>query len=143
MKYLIERAHMIYYGQRSRNTVEYNRADFTYWWIGNYKKKKWKRPHCGRIDHSKGYSFGNIVMQEQADNNRERNERRGNPGKTHRAVKSYTHDGKFLKKFKSKREAAKHYGVNEKTIWNHCHQRSIKFHNGPIRETRKVTFKWA
>lgn len=140
---LVKRAYWIYHGQKNRNKVYYSTREFIYWWLINFKKKKWKRPHCGRIDHSKGYCLSNIIMQEQSENSKERNARRGNPCSTHRAVKAYTHSGKFIKEFKSKVAAAKYFNINEKTIYNHCEKVSKQFNNGPITKARKVTFQWA
>lgn len=143
VSYDVLRGIWIYDAQCKRNTVEYTKRAFLGWWLYHLKRKKWKRPHCARFDHDKGYSFDNMEMQEQAENNRERNARRGNPCNNHRAVVALTHSGEKLKEFKSKTEAAKFYGVSEKTVYNHCHRRTSNFNNGPISKAREVTFQWA
>lgn len=143
MKPEAKKAYEIWSQQVKRNTREYSSREFVAWWLQNIKKKKWKDPTCGRIDHSKGYSFDNIIMQERVDNIRERNTRLGNPGNRHRSVTSYTHQGRKLKTFKSKVEAAAYYKINVKTVYNHCMRRTKAFHNGPRSKAREVTFKWS
>lgn len=64
-----------FYGQTKRNIVGYSVYQFLYWWAVNYKTKVWSKPTTGRIDHSKGYFFGNIEMQESSVNTAERNSR--------------------------------------------------------------------
>lgn len=122
------RAYYIYTKQCMRNTVTYTRKEFINWWLQHINKKDWVCASCGRIDHSKGYSFDNIEMQELSDNVKERNARLGNPGKSHRKVKAIcTKTGVVLKLFNSKRDAAKFYIVSEKTIYNHANARTKQF----------------
>lgn len=49
----------------------YGAREFVGWWLENLKSFTGQRPTTGRIDHSKGYSFDNIEMQEMAMNSRE------------------------------------------------------------------------
>lgn len=136
---------MIWRGQRKANRIGnlYSHVDFIRWYIKEFSKKKWKRAHVARLDHSKPYSFENIEMQEQAENNRERNARRGNPCATHRPVKAFGTLTREIIYFASKREAAKYYGISEKTIYNHCMGRTKQhFKFGPQKGVR-VRFEWA
>lgn len=68
-------------------------------------------------------------MEELADNNRERNVRRGNPGRSHRKVTAWI---KGSRQFKSKVEAAKFYGVDVKTVYNQC-EGKVKFSRSGVR----------
>ena len=102
--------------------VEYTVREFIGWYLENIKGKKFKKRHVGRIDHSKNYSLDNIELQEASDNVKERNNRLGNPGKTHRKVIAIVGNKKY--KFDTKKEAAIFFKCNEKTIYNHCMNRS-------------------
>ena len=53
-------------------TVDYTLREFVGWWLENIEGQSFKNPSCGRIDHSKGYFFGNIEIQELSENSRER-----------------------------------------------------------------------
>jgi len=133
-------AYTIYYAQKKRKGVRYKFREFCYWYVKNLKKKTWEYPHVGRIDHSKPYSFDNIVMQEITENSIERNARLGNPGKTHRKVKAKSNGKIFL--FPTKQAAAAHFKVSEKTIYNHCQKRTTQhFRFGP-KTGRTVRFSW-
>lgn len=83
----VKRAHQSFHDQRSRCynknhplyrnygalgfKVEYTSREFIGWWLENSAKKDWKKSVAGRIDHSRGYSFDNIVMQEACENSKE------------------------------------------------------------------------
>lgn len=56
-----------YYGAKGIK-VNIPVREFIGWWLLNIRKKEWKRPSVGRIDHSGNYEFGNIEMQELSDN---------------------------------------------------------------------------
>lgn len=45
--------------------------EFMGWWMKELETFNGKIPTCGRIDHSKAYSWDNFVMQDMADNSRE------------------------------------------------------------------------
>ncbi len=45
--------------------------EFMGWWLEALKLFTGTTPTCGRIDHSRGYSWGNFEMQDMADNSRE------------------------------------------------------------------------
>ena len=75
-------------------TVEYSSREFVTWWLHNLEKRKWNKPTCGRIDHSKGYNFSNIEMQESIDNTMEMVDRLGKvAGVTKRKVVMLDDDG--------------------------------------------------
>jgi len=138
-----KQAYEIWGSQKTRNSREYSSRKFVAWWLSNLKKKNWSHPQCGRIDHSKGYFFGNIQMEERSDNTKERNARRGNPSRSHKAVEAVHRKTGKIKRFKSKVEAATFYSVSEKTVYNHCHGKSLNFVNGPLSSAREVRFRWA
>lgn len=141
---IARKAYEIWRGQRKAHRIgnTYSNVDFIRWYVREFKKKKWKRPHVARFDHAKPYSFDNIEMQEQAENNRERNARRGNPCSTHRQVHAHQPFLRTILLFASKRDAAAYFGVSEKTVYNHCQGRTKspgKF--GP--RMKDVYFTWA
>jgi len=75
------------------------------------------------------------------DNIKERNRRLGPPCKT-RAVRAYVPGvGTFI--YPSQLEAALSFGINQKTVWNRLHKRTIKTNNGPRNLSRDVVFSWA
>lgn len=121
----------------------YTSREFITWWLENLSKKKWKKPTCGRLDHAKGYKFGNIEMQELADNVKERNDRLGNPGRTSKPVYSVSGSGKDIRRFRSKTEASIFYGINVKTVYNLCQNKWGISNYGPSSGRTGVTFRWA
>lgn len=50
---------------------EMNAREFIGWWLASLQTFGGTRPTCGRIDHSLGYRWDNIEMQDMADNSRE------------------------------------------------------------------------
>lgn len=141
---VLQRGLWIFYSQKYRNGVRYSLGEFVYWWVFNPERKKIKpssHAHVGRINHRKPYSFDNILIQTLVENNRERNLRRGNPGKTHRKVKAIGPRG-GVKIFPTEISAATYYGIDRKTIWNRCNYRTTKTHNGPKNKSRDVRFEW-
>lgn len=122
----------------------YSSRDFIGWWLREIAKRpSWRRPTCGRKDHSRGYSFGNIQLEEQSENTAERNSRHGNPGRKHHAVVSFDlSTGQDVKHFASKVEAAAYHDVSEKTVYNHCMGRTKQlFKFGPTHK-HPVGFRW-
>jgi hypothetical protein len=62
--------------KRNGYSVEYDSRSFINWWLREYAKRKtWHKPSVNRIDHSKGYSFKNIFLDERSVNTAERNTR--------------------------------------------------------------------
>jgi hypothetical protein len=51
--------------------------EFVGWWLNELQTFKGTIPTCGRIDHSKGYSWDNFKMQDMAENSRENAKRIG------------------------------------------------------------------
>ena len=147
----VRKAHQSWSQQRVRSKrrgweVGYTSREFIGWWLVQMRSKaKWKCPTVGRIDHAKGYYFGNVRLEEKADNIRERNARRGNPSRSHRAVKSVSiASGRVLRRFVSKVEAAAHYGADPKTVYNHCTGRTKRpFKFGPKTRALEVLFQWS
>jgi hypothetical protein len=143
MTKLARRAYWIWLNQKAREGVLYTSRQFIFWYLKEYRKKRWVRAHVGRRDHSKPYSFDNVDMIEQAENNRERNARCGNPGKMHKKVKSFDKKGRFLRQFRSKVEAARFYGLSEKSVYNKCEKITADFSlSGPPSILREITFRW-
>ncbi len=130
--------------QGARNSRGYSSREFVSWWLHEMQQKlRWKCPSVSRIDHTQGYFFGNIRLEEKADNIRERNARCGNPGRKHKAVRAFTWEGQ-QKVFPSKVAAGSFYGIDTKTIYNHCQRRTKTFFQfGPITSARGVRFEWA
>lgn len=125
--------------------VLYSTDAFVEWYVKNYPRApgKWT---VGRIDHSDDYCFDNIRFELVGDNVKERNARLGNPGRTHRAVEAFNAvTGKPLKKFTTKQDAAAHYGVSQKTVYNHCEGvTKSAFKYGPKNVTAEgVRFRWS
>lgn len=110
-------------------TVEYGSREFVGWWIYNLSLKDWKKPTCGRIDHSKGYSFDNIKMEELADNSKEVFERLGSRRPKIPCVLYNPKTGNELIVFKSRVDAAKNIGKNSSLITMLC--------NGTAKQTRE------
>jgi hypothetical protein len=146
---LAVRAYVVWCGQKKRakwkykilNGREYSAREFIPWWITEFEKKEWVWPTVGRIDHSKGYSFDNIRMEEMSDNVKERNTRLGNPGRTHRKILCVTPT--YQIECDSKRSAALWFGISEKTVYNHCQGRTKQaWKYGPRKEKERVIFSW-
>lgn len=133
----------VWRGQRKREGVLYPAAAFMAWYVREYrKKKKWKRAHVARKDHSKPYSFDNVELQEQAENNRERNARRGNPTRRWPVTATHIKTGE-VKEFTSMKAAAEYYKINRKTVWNHCVGNTTRIGVlGPLCGRVGVRFKW-
>lgn len=144
---LERKAYFLYYGQKKRSGVAYNSmAEFIAWYVREMKlRRHLKRPEVGRRDHSKPYSIDNIDLIERTDNIKERNARCGNPCRKHRAVWSCALNGKRIKKFKSKVEAAAFYKISEKTVYNHCMGRTKQFFKFGkwVKDKRPVRFEWS
>lgn len=50
---------------------EFTAREFMGWWLSGLKSFKGTTPTCGRIDHSRGYSWDNMILQDMAENSRE------------------------------------------------------------------------
>lgn len=86
MPKIIKKAYNVWRGQRGRCynkkhhsykywgkkgiKVEYSSREFIGWYLENIKKYKGKSPSIGRIDHSKNYSFNNIIIESIQDNSK-------------------------------------------------------------------------
>lgn len=57
--------------------VHFSQREFLYWWIIQNRFFKMNISTVGRIDHSKGYYFDNIILQEKSDNSKEARIRNG------------------------------------------------------------------
>lgn len=145
MSHIEKRAHASYRSQeaRCRNrkeyaglSVSYSLPNFIAWYVKEFaKREKWHRPNVSRIDHSKGYFFGNIELQECSENSLERIARKGSPswGRKKRVVADSTH-GQM--EFDSVTDAARYFGVSIHTVCNHC--------SGKTKVSRiGVRFEWA
>lgn len=151
----LRKAYYVYFGQKNRCynknniyykwyggrgiQVKYSTREFLGWWK-NQPVSQFKKPSCGRINNDGHYEFGNIRIEELSDNIKERNKRRGNPGKRHRKVRAYFFNREL--DFNSKLEAAKFFNVSEKTVFNHCEKKTkCPFKFGP-RHKIKPRFQW-
>jgi len=94
--------------------------EFIAWWTDCLKDFKGTIPTCGRIDHSLGYSWDNMEMQDMADNSRE-SARRNKLGANNRTqakmilVKRKS-DGVCVGSFGSVRMAARYFGVSQRLV---------------------------
>lgn len=103
-----------YYGARGIR-VEYTVRQYMGWWLWQRSlNPHMKHPQCGRIDHSKNYSFDNIEMVERADNLREMNTRK----KPNVKVVAVTRDNLRLH-FDSIGECARIVGINRDVLEQH------------------------
>ncbi len=122
--------------QRSKHylglDVNYSSRDFIGWWIHNLNKKVWKDPTVGRIDHSKGYSFDNIEMQERSDNSKERILRTG-PFIVEKSVSLINiRTGIVLEKFKNILHAAERLNISYSTAFRRLKDRKGLLKNRPM-----------
>lgn len=141
LKRLERKAYIIFNHQKATVGATYSLFDFIRWYVREHKKKKLKRPEVGRRDHNKLYSFDNVDLIEKTENIQERNTRLGNPCNRHRPVIAFYGDGK-IKEFLSKTEAANYFGVNVKTVWNHCHGRTKLFFKYGHTLPHALRFEW-
>jgi hypothetical protein len=141
MPKLAKRAYWIWAQQRERSGALYTSRDFIGWYLSEYKRLKCKgRYDVARKDHSKSYSFDNIVLQPVRENVLERNERCGRPERS-RKVRMHLFRGIFT--FDSIKSAEEETGINRKTIYNHCTGRTKNpWKYGPQRHL-PVRFEWA
>lgn len=108
-------------------TVNYSTREFVSWWLFKLKSfdSKWRtstfrgdRPTCGRIDHSKSYSFDNIKMESMTVNCIERCQRLGTP-KPKKPVQQLK-NGCVIAEFDSVTNAAKSLGFDRNFIKDTC-----------------------
>ena len=141
----IRQPYAAFYNQKRRTGVNYQLRELIYWYYFHPLRGKLSSPHIARIDHSKIYSLDNIILQEAYDNVKERNDRRGLPGNTHKKVVAVDiNTQKIIKEFNSIIEAARHFNVSSCTVANHCYKRTKLEY---VRWTKnapyiKVTFVW-
>ncbi len=103
--------------------VEYSSREFTSWYLEQFKKRDWKQPTVGRIDHSKNYSFDNIEMQERSDNSSECAKRtNGGVGKkpSKKILVLLRDTLEPVMFFASRKEASEITGIGAKNIWLIC-----------------------
>jgi hypothetical protein len=85
MPFEVQRAYRSWTSQRKRCAsgrsgknlkVHYSSRDFINWWLKEIVKRTfWHIPSVSRLDHSKGYFFANIQLEESGENTAERNRR--------------------------------------------------------------------
>lgn len=103
--------------------VEYSHREFVGWWLENVITREWKSPTVGRLDHSKGYSFDNIEMQERSENSLERLRRNPTRAGQQKIPVIAIRDGERWE-FPSVKSAAAHFGILDSSISNNCRGRS-------------------
>ncbi len=99
---------------------KFTAREFMGWWLAELIKFKGTTPTCGRIDHSLGYSWENIEMQDMADNSREAALRNklGDHG-LKRSKKVCVHSletGAKLGEIANIRAAARFFGVSQRLV---------------------------
>lgn len=98
-------------------SVSYSKDEFVKWWLEETKDKP-NRVHCGRIDHEKGYFFGNIQVETPSENSKEMLTRNINPGHL-RAKRVFVFDaitGVKLSEHISLAKAALSYNVSQSQV---------------------------
>lgn len=94
--------------------------EFIGWWLGELKTFNGIKPTCGRIDHSKGYTWDNFILQDMADNSREGAKRNcfsaNNRTSSKRIFVYRKDDGVCVGSFGSIRMAARFCGVSQRLI---------------------------
>lgn len=152
----VKRAYWVWSAQRKRTkrdfgkcSVVYSSREFIAWYrhhLPRFKKLnpgRRERIDVGRIDHTKGYYFGNIQFEFAGDNVSERNIRHGNPNNKHKKVVAQCPPLRGIWLFNTMGEAAAYFKVSEKTVYNHCTGRTKKpFSCGP-KSGSSVRFRWA
>ena len=120
-------AYEAFCGQRARSKKAglpkptYSAKEFIGWWLECLKTFKGTVPTCGRKDHSKGYSWDNIEMQDMADNSREGIVRNQTNIKTSINTGKKVHvlckrTGKIIAIIPSIREAAQLFDVSQRLV---------------------------
>lgn len=125
------RAYVSWKDQRRRNHVSYGAREFIAWWLDKIKDFNGNRPTCGRKDHSKGYSFDNIELQDASENSRERCDRLGAPALLRR--RKIVMDGII---FESVRDACRKLNLSPGTVGYH-----LKRKNGRAKYVREIIEK--
>lgn len=88
-----------------------------------------KIPTVSRIDHDKGYSFDNVILEDKCKNSKERNVR-----VCSRKTLAFKYPSQeFIGSFKSGREAARKLGLNQADV------RRVTC--GMYKQTHGLTFK--
>lgn len=127
-----------YHGMKERSKrigaspPEMSVREFIGWWLEQMKTYSGKKPSVSRIDHSKGYSWDNFIIEELSENTRECAKRIRLHDKTKRRVFVYRKDnGALTGSFSSATSAASFFGIN------HCHLSEMMAKNRPI---KKINF---
>ncbi len=129
-----KRAHQVFYDQKARCynkkhkwykywggkgiDQEYTCREFVSWWVFNLKTFKGKWPTVGRIDHSKNYSFDNIIMQDMSENCKESAARNDFGRASNKKVYVYSKSRSHIATFCTQGDAAKFFGIHNWTIKN-------------------------
>lgn len=115
-------------------TVEYSSREFIAWYLHHVSRFKGKRPSVGRIDHSLGYRFDNIQIEELSDNSMERILRVGTT-RPRRKI-NILRAGKVISTVASIKDASRLTGCQEGHIPKYC--------RGILKQTVKgFTFRYA
>lgn len=114
-------------------TLAFTKRQFIYWWLVQNRFFKLDRPTIGRIDHSKGYNFDNIRLEEHSYNSKEVRERSGylvNQG----IPIIMSKDGVDIAEFRSATQAAKYTNMTVNM--------PIKCANGIFKQAKGYNFRW-
>lgn len=110
--------------------VGFTRKQFLYWWIIQNRFFKLNSPSVGRIDHSKGYYFDNIMLEDRSENSKEVWLRRG-LGSKPISVEIYKND-KLFAIASSLSDASRCTGVKMNAVFHRVHGRYSTPMNGWI-----------
>lgn len=95
----------------------YTNREFIGWWLEAMKDFIGTWPTCGRIDHKKGYSFDNIMLQDRKDNSSEGAIRTRHLRRAKRFVKVLCKKtGQHIATFSNTYEAADFFDVPRSTF---------------------------
>lgn len=114
---------------------DFNSREFIGWWIENTQNFSGTTPTCGRLDHSKGYRWDNIEIQDNRDNAKEMAVRTkaGLRGKRmNQKTVLVLRDEKVHGSFCSIKAAAEFFGVSFSTV--------KRLLSGKTKNSPKVTF---
>jgi hypothetical protein len=108
-----------------KNKMPYIKDPIKYieWYLKNIETRdSWKWPTVSRKDHTKGYYFRNMKLEEMSENVSERNSRY--------TKKIIGYKNSFKKEFNSIKDAAAYCGVAKNNIAACCNKKGRKTLNG-------------
>ncbi len=121
MSFEVRLAYERFNSMKRRSGVNFTVREFMGWWLHHLKNFSGDIPSISRFDHTKGYSFDNMEIQEMAENSREGILR----NKTHlKTAEEFSQPllmrdwatGSICGEISSIRDAARKFGVSQRLI---------------------------